>query len=150
VPRTIRKPLSRELRHRVWLKTEGRCWYCGESVYPNKETTCYLQRQHVDHLDPVSCGGLDVLENLVLSCLGCNRDKSARNLEEFRKLVGESWAKWHEHSLADIELARRVSGIDVGHALEAATRDYIAFCSRANFLFYGERLLVGQVIDYQI
>ena len=46
------------------------CVYCG---YIFKETK--MRRPTVDHLMPKSRGGTDDLENLVISCEPCNKEK---------------------------------------------------------------------------
>lgn len=62
-------------RERRWLvrhlvrKSGGRCRYCREQV-PRDTMT-------VDHLTPLSAGGLDRLDNLALACLACNQEKGA-------------------------------------------------------------------------
>lgn len=40
---------------------------------------------HIDHVVPISKGGLHCLQNLVTSCAKCNQRKSARNPEEFNR-----------------------------------------------------------------
>ena len=50
------------------------CGYCG-GVFTKKELTR-------DHIKPVSKGGLDVWENVVTCCYGCNQWKGDRTPEE--------------------------------------------------------------------
>ena len=54
------------------------CFYCGIDLERNKRT--------VDHLIPLAKGGLDIEENLVVSCKRCNRNKSDLTLDEFIEL----------------------------------------------------------------
>ena len=60
-------------RERKWLvralvrKSGGKCRYCGEPVKRSEMT--------VDHVIPLSAGGLDRLDNLSLACLRCNQEK---------------------------------------------------------------------------
>lgn len=57
------------LRENKLLVVQGQqCAYCG--VSDNLEW---------EHIVPLSRGGPDVIDNLVLSCAKCNREKSARN-----------------------------------------------------------------------
>ena len=54
------------------------CWYCKEHLL-NKVI-------HVDHRLPVSRGGRNEIENLVLTCAECNIYKRDKTSEEFLKL----------------------------------------------------------------
>lgn len=53
---------------------EGRCWYCGEAIEG---------AGHIDHQIPLSRGGSNAPDNLVLACKGCNCAKGARTPAEF-------------------------------------------------------------------
>lgn len=53
------------------------CPYCGLALGKNA---------HLDHIHPVSCGGLSVLDNLVWACDRCNGLKSDRTVMEFCEL----------------------------------------------------------------
>lgn len=54
-----------ETRVRVQERDQGLCRYCGASNVP----------MTIDHLVPVSRGGSNRMENLVLACEGCNGEK---------------------------------------------------------------------------
>ena len=69
--------LKRKLHKSVKDKYHN-CFYCGIELDRNKRT--------VDHLEPLAKGGLDIEENLVVSCKRCNRNKSDLTLDEFIKL----------------------------------------------------------------
>ncbi len=58
------------IRAAVWNKTGGNCWYC------KKPTTPYDDFQ-VDHVIPVSKGGVNRIDNLVPCCKSCNSTKRA-------------------------------------------------------------------------
>lgn len=47
----------------------GKCWWCGEKVG---------KKYDVDHRIPLSRGGSNAAENLVIACVRCNRSKNAR------------------------------------------------------------------------
>jgi hypothetical protein len=64
--------LSKKIRFEVFKRDAFKCQYCG-SVPP-------LVVLEVDHIIPVSKGGLDEIDNLVTSCFDCNRGKSNREL----------------------------------------------------------------------
>ena len=55
-------------------KYEGLCVYCGVMCIDN---------YHIDHKLPVSKGGGNNLDNLALSCPGCNWSKNDKTSEEF-------------------------------------------------------------------
>jgi 5-methylcytosine-specific restriction endonuclease McrA len=50
-------------------RQKGRCYWCGEKVG---------RHYHVDHVFPLSRGGGDGPENLVIACVPCNLSKNAR------------------------------------------------------------------------
>lgn len=57
-----------------------RCPYCEGPMLPGHE--------HLDHISPVSRGGLSVTENLVYVCETCNVVKSDRSLFDFLASIG--------------------------------------------------------------
>lgn len=67
-----RKPLSQKIRFQVLDRDNFTCQYCGEKA-PDVEL-------EVDHINPVSKGGTDDLQNLVAACKSCNRGKGAELL----------------------------------------------------------------------
>lgn len=60
-------------RHRVFLKTNYRCFYCIEAW-----------AEHVDHMHPKVRGGSNADENLIGACRTCNVRKNDRTVEEYR------------------------------------------------------------------
>ena len=63
------------LRAAALLRHDNQCVYCGRS---GKRT-----RLELDHVTPKADGGTDRFDNLVASCVPCNRDKDNRPLEDF-------------------------------------------------------------------
>lgn len=63
---------SAELRARIERLDSGRCGYCGA---PQELTIASFE---LDHIVPVSAGGLTEDNNLCLACPACNRYKAAR------------------------------------------------------------------------
>ena len=62
-------------REAVWLKTNGKCYYCG----------CELYNEFViDHIHPKINGGKNDYSNLAATCILCNATKGSLSLEEFR------------------------------------------------------------------
>lgn len=60
------------LRWEVLSRAENRCEYCELSQ--ERQETVF----HIDHVHPVSLGGMTELENLALACVSCSLRKSAR------------------------------------------------------------------------
>ena len=59
------------------LKKYGKCAYC--------ESSLKFTDSHIDHIQPVSKGGLYTESNCVLICARCNRSKGATLLRPFCK-----------------------------------------------------------------
>ena len=54
----------------------GRCAYCGSKVLIE-----------IDHRTPLTCGGSNLIDNILPACRRCNRRKSTMTEEEFRALL---------------------------------------------------------------
>lgn len=80
-----RKAMSKRLRFDVFKRDGFTCQYCG--AHP---PTVVLE---VDHVLPVSLGGLDEIDNLVTACFGCNRGKAATPLDVVPKSLAEKAAE---------------------------------------------------------
>jgi hypothetical protein len=52
------------------------CSYCGKEITDNSDLT-------VDHIHPVSKGGKTIKDNLTISCLECNKEKSNMTEAEY-------------------------------------------------------------------
>jgi 5-methylcytosine-specific restriction endonuclease McrA len=63
----------------------ARCFYC------HTEKTKNQQALTIDHIDPAFAGRRGDIANLVLACVGCNRKKANRPVEEFDPKAGRSW-----------------------------------------------------------
>lgn len=63
----------------VWAKSqEKKCYWCG--------VRC--NDYHIDHYIPLSLGGLNVIENLVISCKICNLSKGPKDPQGFAFSMG--------------------------------------------------------------
>lgn len=88
--------VTNEVKAMAHAKTEGRCWYCGRylTLFPKRDNTFT-----VDHIHPVSKGGLRIVEeNLAPCCHSCNQLKSDRTIEQFRNFLGKGTIFYFEQS----------------------------------------------------
>ena len=66
--------LSKEDLAQKMLELKGKCAYCN----------CELGNKcHQDHIIPVAQGGSNETSNITLTCASCNRNKHAKNLQEY-------------------------------------------------------------------
>lgn len=77
----IRKPISKNIRQKVFDMYDGHCAYCGEEIS--------LRKMQVDHIIPIIKGGTNDISNLRPSCRMCNFYKSTMHDERFRQQLGE-------------------------------------------------------------
>src|SRR5437867_12644517 len=75
--RTGRGKISRSLREEVFARDNYTCQFCGAS--PS------LEKLTIDHLIPLSHGGLDEMVNFVTSCQSCNTRKANQPLDRFAR-----------------------------------------------------------------
>lgn len=61
------------MAEQVILRAGGRCEYCRMSQSLQGATF------HIEHITPVTCGGVSELDNLALACPSCNLHKSDRS-----------------------------------------------------------------------
>lgn len=61
-----------------YARQNGRCFYCGAKVG---------KKYHVDHVIPVSKGGSNGPENLVIACRPCNDSKGAKHPMDFAGIL---------------------------------------------------------------
>lgn len=73
--KTRRKIFSTQERIRIYGKTQGHCYLCGEFVP--------FELFEVEHCIPLSKGGTNSMDNLFPSCHCCNAIKKDIYLEEF-------------------------------------------------------------------
>jgi len=71
---SIRITLSKKTRFEVFKRDKFKCQYCGREA-PN----IVLE---IDHIKPISKGGINDMLNLVTSCFDCNRGKSNREMND--------------------------------------------------------------------
>ena len=71
--RQKREPIPAALRRAVFERDGEQCAYCGGTDGPF----------HLDHIHPVSKGGLTTLKNLTVACQLCNCSKNDKTLDEW-------------------------------------------------------------------
>lgn len=76
--------MTSSLRNKIKVRDDYTCKCCGNSTY--KEPNLLLE---IDHIKPLSKGGLTTEDNLRVLCWRCNRKKGAK-LEENKESVDES------------------------------------------------------------
>lgn len=70
-------PEWRILRAAVFARDGFACVYCGDAEGPLE----------CDHVHPRVLGGLSTPENLATACVGCNRSKGGRTLEQWKGVL---------------------------------------------------------------
>jgi 5-methylcytosine-specific restriction endonuclease McrA len=61
----------------------GNCHYCNKPVTP--------EQLSIDHAEPVSKGGSDAIQNLLIACRSCNLDKGHRALDVYNPDAARDW-----------------------------------------------------------
>lgn len=68
---------------RSYKRHGGECFYCRKVLKDGSGT--------IDHVEPVSLGGVSEIQNLVLACKPCNASKGHRPIETFNPGAGKEW-----------------------------------------------------------
>lgn len=76
-----RKTYSKDTRKLIYNKAGGQCELCGRKLL--------FEDMTLDHVIPLSVGGLDEVENLACVCLADNRFKSNILPEDFMERITE-------------------------------------------------------------
>lgn len=61
-------------RNNVWIRDEGKCQYCANSVNIRSFT--------LDHINPRAAGGKTTWDNVVTCCYSCNQKKGDKTLKQ--------------------------------------------------------------------
>lgn len=101
----------------VWLKTNGRCWYCGTRLSkPSNDPNVTREEKRrwytVDHATPRSRGGSSHLSNLLPACSECNGRKCDMTVEEYRKYLVMRTNDVPYFSLTQLEYLKSI-GVDI-------------------------------------
>jgi 5-methylcytosine-specific restriction endonuclease McrA len=88
MPRTSRKRklIPVKTRERVYLKSLGKCVDCGltcgggwHANWSGRVKTFELNGTHeIHHIIPVSKGGNESIDNLILLCISCHRNRHTK------------------------------------------------------------------------
>ena len=94
---------SDERLWRIFEKTDGYCYHCGKKLaWSNYGNTDGRAGWEVDHSVPKSKGGTYHLNNLVPSCIPCNRDKGNLSSKQYRAIVDNDSPKSEDNPLPAI------------------------------------------------
>lgn len=67
----------------LYEKQKGKCPYCGDSLYDL--AVAEGNNLAMDHIIPLSKGGLSTFSNYAIACAWCNRRKKTHSAEDFRE-----------------------------------------------------------------
>lgn len=78
--------------HQKWRRKrfrhqKGRCLYCGCAMMLEGAPERQSNRCTLDHMMPLSRGGVDHWDNVVACCNTCNGRKGDMTVEEFARMV---------------------------------------------------------------
>lgn len=119
--------LSKKIRFEVFKRDGFRCAYCGKTP-----PTVTLE---VDHIEPVSKGGNDSLNNLLTACFDCNRGKSNVQLETIPQALGDNLDVLKEKRLQMREYKKWVEKIDDDYEILIDRVEAIFQKAHLNFSF---------------
>ncbi|MDR0618296.1 MAG: HNH endonuclease, partial [Bacteroidales bacterium] len=74
--------MKKETRKTIFDKFGGHCAYCGTEIN--------FDKFQVDHFVAKLKGGSDDVDNLMPSCIECNRYKATLSIETFREWLEKS------------------------------------------------------------
>ncbi len=144
-----RKAISKKLRFDVFKRDSFCCQYCGATP-----PSVIL---HIDHINPVACGGGNDIDNLITACEPCNLGKSAtpltdipKTLKDRSKDVAEREAQINGYNAILQEKANRIESEcwDVAAALSG--KDWVESYNRKrlqSIKVFLDRLSVVEVVE---
>lgn len=110
-----RKAISRQLRDEVAQRANHRCSYCQSSHAVGVGMV-------IDHIIPISAGGDNAPNNLILACFRCNNFKlnhlNAKDPEtsEIVPLFNPYTQEWHKHFAWSQDYTQTIGKTAVGRA----------------------------------
>jgi hypothetical protein len=128
--KSSRKAISKKVRFDIFKRDGFVCAYCG--AHP---PAAILQ---VDHIDPVSKGGTNAIDNLITACDKCNQGKSNRLLSEAPESLKDraKLMKEKEDQLAEYRAlvlrrkARETADVDSVERVFSAAFDRFSFTDK--------------------
>ena len=103
-----RKTYSKDTRKLIYLNAGGRCELCGKKIL--------LDDMTIDHINPLSMGGEDDVENLSCTCYPCNLFKGNILPSDFMERITDIFMyqmeKQNRHSLKWKFAHRLLSSLD--------------------------------------
>lgn len=97
VQKKIGTGINPENIEQLWENQDGKCAYCGKQMvrYNDLDNDLFRDEAHnyrhdycnIDHVTPLSKGGLHEISNIVLACKACNMEKRARINPEFKVAI---------------------------------------------------------------
>ena len=76
-----RKSYPESTRKLIYLNANGKCELCGRSIL--------MEDMTIDHVNPLSLGGEDDVENLACTCFACNTFKGNIQPDDFMERITE-------------------------------------------------------------
>lgn len=76
-----RKSYPESTRRLIYLKANGKCELCGRKIL--------LEDMTIEHINPLSMGGIDDVENLACTCYPCNLFKGNILPDDFMERITE-------------------------------------------------------------
>lgn len=136
--RSLQNHTNRKRRKAMIESGNSQCWYCGRTVKLNVgfDYKDIANQSTIDHLIPLTRGGSNEPENLVLACFSCNSKKRNRTVEEYRWLL----IMQHPANKAITHLQAAIDLIDLPHVKLAIENVVQQIEGVAPYIkFYGER-----------
>jgi 5-methylcytosine-specific restriction endonuclease McrA len=99
--------LGRQLTQCLAEAQNWRCCYCGIRTYTLEVGGNFQKSSTLEHVIPLTCGGDDHPDNLVIACKRCNTLRGAQELESFLRLMNYYRWRWRiSHKYDDHPLPR--------------------------------------------
>ena len=131
------------LREFVFIRTNGRCSYCGAKA------------TEIDHIIPRAQGGSNSVHNLTPACRSCNQKKSNLSLKDFGEIMNKDYSHLEPKKLpkdaAIVQLARNYMVREITKLVpDTTTHDaWLTKCNRDSLGLskehYYDALSVGEV-----
>lgn len=98
-----RKTLTKKVRFEVFKRDGFQCAYCGRTP-PDVQL-------EVDHIDPVSNGGEDDMNNYITACFDCNRGKTNIPLDKIPAQLSENFEALQQKEIQLREYRKYVKSV---------------------------------------